>query len=75
MATQNMVSAPERSNSFSNPSNGDGPTGGTSIKGFGGSKPDGSTINAVGGKLAKADKTPGKAVTGFSGNGLIAGKI
>ena len=70
----NMVSAPSGNNTFKNPSNGDGPTGGSSIQGFGGGKPDGSTVNN-GGSISKAPKTPGLAVKGFSDGGLIPGKI
>lgn len=72
MAAQNMVSAPERSNSFSTPASGDGPTSGASIKGFGG----GSTPSQVlGDSAGKAPKMVGTGVQGFTNGGLISGKI
>lgn len=73
--TPNTVSVPEKKNSFSTPSNGDGAGNGAAIKGFGSGKPDSSTVNAGGGSLAKTDKTPGKSVTGFSSSKTLPGKI
>lgn len=51
---------------------GTGPSGGKSIKGFGG----GSTpSNVLSGGAGKNGHSPGKSVKGFSGNGVIGGKV
>ena len=67
----NMVSAPSKGNSFSNPSNGDAPTGGA-IKGFGGGKIDSSTLAASAGKSGVA---LGASIQGFSGTGTLTAKV
>jgi hypothetical protein len=51
------------------------PSTGGAVKGFGGGKPAASTVNGVGGPVAKAPQTKGGQVRGFSGGGIKAGKV
>lgn len=82
MSTDNKVSVPSKavpSATLASANTKDGPGNGAvlggNIKGFGSGKPDSTTINAVGGSLAKAPKAEGKSVAGFSGNGMKPGII
>ena len=68
----NMVSAPSKGNTFSNPSNGDAPIAGPAIKGFGGSKPDSSTLA---GSAGKSPVAVGASIQGFSGTGTLTAKV
>lgn len=71
----NKVSANAGKNTFTTPNTGTGPEAGQGIKGFGSGRPDGSTVNGVGGPVGKSPQTPGPAIRGFSSGGLINAKI